>query len=357
MSAPLTRPSAEAAAWSARERRRVQRHLRRAERSARRAPVAALDPLRRLVRALLLDELAAYRARGRFPRNLDATGRTPVFVDALGTRCAVAHLLDASGESALVDAISARRNLATVDELADEARLAAWLHAAGLTLAEAAAIQPGYSYVPASCVCGREDFSAAPPYGTPATAVLDVQLLESRAASYDVATGVVVAIDGVTPSYAVGQTVRVLVPNVLGPLSQGSMVLVPVGGPTSGYRFDIPDGGHGATPIDGGADAATPAAPVDAGEPLLGGYAVQNGAVTCSGALAPLDRSQFIRAVEAPECTAVLGSIDARWTQRTSMGRDDGTTCACSIPMGAAGGPSTLGILLALLAARRRRRR
>ncbi len=129
MSAPLTRPSAEAA-WSARERRRVQRHLRRAERSARRAPVAALDPMRRLVRALLLDELAAYRARGLFPRNLDAPGRTPVFVDALGTRCAVAHLLDASGESALVDAIAARRNLATVDELADEARLAAWLHAA-----------------------------------------------------------------------------------------------------------------------------------------------------------------------------------------------------------------------------------
>ena len=74
-------------------------------------------------------------------------------------------------------------------------------------------------------------------------------------------------------------------------------------------------------------------------------------------ALAPLERSQFIRAVEAPECTAVLGSIDARWTQRTSDGSGDGTTCECSIPAAGAGGPSTLGILLALLAARRRRRR
>jgi hypothetical protein len=106
MSAPIVRPTA-AEFSGPRERRRVRAHLRRAERSARRASTAHLDPLRRRVRALLLDELAAYRARGLFPRNITVSGFNPVFVDDVGTRCAVAHLLDVAGGMRVALAASA----------------------------------------------------------------------------------------------------------------------------------------------------------------------------------------------------------------------------------------------------------
>jgi MYXO-CTERM domain-containing protein len=348
MLAPVAHPSA--APSHRRELHRIRRHLRRAEVAARRAPDADLDPLRRMVRALLLDELAAYRARGLFPRNHVVRGLHPVFVDEVGTRCAVAHLLDASGQSALVDDIASRRNLAYVDELADEPALVAWLHAAGLTLAEAAAIQPGYTFVPSSCVCGTESFGARPPYGTPATAVLDIQALESTS-TYGPVPGVVVAIDGTTSQYAVGQAVRVLVPSEL--VAQGALILAPVGGPTEGFRFNIPDAGHGS-PMDAAADAAPPPPPVDAGGPLLGGYVLHAGAILCPGAIGPLTRAQFTNAVKAPVCTAALASIDPRWTEARYEGLETG--CSCSVQGGSVGASGTLALLLALLATRRRRR-
>jgi hypothetical protein len=62
--------------------------------------------------------------------------------------------LDMSGESELVRRIARERNHARVRELADEPRLAAWLAAVGLSLEEAAAIQPSYYTGRAACVCG-----------------------------------------------------------------------------------------------------------------------------------------------------------------------------------------------------------
>lgn len=340
MSAPIVRPTA-AEFSSPRERRRVRAHLRRAERSARRASTAHLDPLRRRVRALLLDELAAYRARGLFPRNVTVPGFNPVFVDDLGTRCAVAHLLDAAGESALVDDIAARRNLAYVDELADEPRLVAWLAAAGLSLAEAAAIQPGYMYRPSSCVCGGESWGPAPPYATPATAVLDVRTVTTSDGLYNTPIeGVVAAIDGRAPGYAVGQSVRMRIGNANATVPAGATVLVPVGGVGAIHPFNVPDGGDGQAQ--------------DGGAPLLGGYVVQQGAIKCSGAIGPLDRATFTRAVQSPQCTAVLAAEDERWAQL--RGRWGGEGCACAVPAGAPATSGTLGILLALLAFRRRRR-
>jgi hypothetical protein len=136
------------------EARRVAAHLARAEALAAAADVSRLDPPRRLARALLLAELRRYRAAGRFPRNPRGGAPTPIFVDAGGTRCAMAHLLELGGERALVARIRRERNLARVRELADEPRLRAWLAAAGLTLPEAAAIQPVYCGPAApDCVC------------------------------------------------------------------------------------------------------------------------------------------------------------------------------------------------------------
>jgi hypothetical protein len=185
--------------------------------------------------------------------------------------------------------------------------------------------------------------------------VLDVQLLATRGADERIASGVVVAVDGAAPGYAVGQTVQVFIANASGAVPQGAIVVVPVGGPTSGYAFNIPDAGHGPAPVDAGADAGPPPPPTDAGPPLLGAYLVQGGAINCTGAIGPLPRAQFVRAVESPTCTATLGALDPRWNSAHDLygGSSDG---GCAVSLGAGGAPSTLGILLALLATRRRRR-
>jgi len=127
-----------------RERRRIESHLRGAEQLARlRTP--CLDRLRSLNRAMLLDELARYRRAGRFPRNYEFRNKlVPHFVDSHGTRCALAHLLEISGQAELVLDIAGRRNNARVRELSGSAELLAWLTSAGLSLEEAARIQPEY---------------------------------------------------------------------------------------------------------------------------------------------------------------------------------------------------------------------
>ncbi len=136
------------------ERNRVTRHLLRAERLLARRDVSALDPLRRANRRLLLDELGRYRSTGRFPRNRERrAGLTPVFRDDRGTHCAVAHLLAISGHGEIVERVAASRNLARVRELADLPELRAWLAAAGLTLEEAALIQPSYCDVSMADTC------------------------------------------------------------------------------------------------------------------------------------------------------------------------------------------------------------
>jgi MYXO-CTERM domain-containing protein len=142
----------------------------------------------------------------------------------------------------------------------------------------------------------------------------------------------VAAIDGRAPGYAVGQSVRMRIGN--------ANATVPVGGVGAIHPFNVPDGGDGQAQ--------------DGGAPLLGGYVVQQGAIKCSGAIGPLDRATFTRAVQSPQCTAVLAAEDERWAQR--RGRWGGEGCACAVPAGAPATSGTLGILLALLAFRRRRR-
>jgi hypothetical protein len=116
--------------------------------------------------------VARYRVRGRFPRNPDFAEPTPYFVDASGTGCAVAHLLELGGGADLVARIARERNNAYVHELVDEPRLLAWLAAAGLTVEEAAAIQPTYDcFSDYDCVCGGTGEPVR--YPVPAKGVLE----------------------------------------------------------------------------------------------------------------------------------------------------------------------------------------
>jgi MYXO-CTERM domain-containing protein len=128
---------------------RVQTHLLGAERIARRGSSRTLPRAVRVVRALLFAELRRYRRARRFPKNVDFADRQmPYFIDGEGTRCAVAHLMEATGQGALVSEIARTKNNARVKELADGARVRAWLEAVGLTAAEAARIQPTYDCPP-----------------------------------------------------------------------------------------------------------------------------------------------------------------------------------------------------------------
>lgn len=123
---------------------RVRAHVTRVEAELRAADVSHLTPAQRAARARHLDVLRAYRDTGVFPHNHVVDRRTPVFVDEHGTNCAVGHLIARSGREDLVRRIARTRNYATVPELADDPELAAWLDEAGLSVEEAARIQPWY---------------------------------------------------------------------------------------------------------------------------------------------------------------------------------------------------------------------
>lgn len=134
-------PSAVAAA----EADRIRLHLGNVEFALRARETDGLSAGRQARRAVALDWLREYRRRGLFPRNHTHPGeRVPVFVDEHGTHCAVGYLLKRSGETALVADVVAADNNIRVGELAGNERFRHWLEETGLTLEEAAWIQPEY---------------------------------------------------------------------------------------------------------------------------------------------------------------------------------------------------------------------
>lgn len=98
-------------------------------------------------REVQVERLAAYAARGRFPRNADFPGRlVPYFVDASGTACAVGHLMQVDGQRPLVAAVSAATNHVRIGEI-QEGPVLDWILHSGLTQAECAFIQPSYACI------------------------------------------------------------------------------------------------------------------------------------------------------------------------------------------------------------------
>jgi hypothetical protein len=130
------------------EVRRVQAHLARVSRELAADPRPGLSPEQRVARRSALRWLDQYRDTGVFPHNHVRAGRVPVFVDPHGTPCAVGYLMLRSGEDALVERIVRSDNLVRVHELRDDPEVSAWLDSHGLTLDEAARIQPTYGERP-----------------------------------------------------------------------------------------------------------------------------------------------------------------------------------------------------------------
>src|SRR5690606_33710120 len=105
-----------------------------------------LSDVQLAARRQVVDALRAYRDRGEFGRGHDVGARVPYFVDAQGRRCAVAEMLHASGELALIERVRTANNHAWILDLAGDAAFEDWLVRHGLAFDEAARVQSPVPY-------------------------------------------------------------------------------------------------------------------------------------------------------------------------------------------------------------------
>lgn len=128
----------------------VIRHLNAALHTLSERDLSAFSAVQLRNRAKLIEALVLYRNAGAFPQNRDfANEYRPYFVDPRsGAVCAVGHLMEFTGYTALVARIAAVDNHVRVSELAGDAEVVAWLEENGVSLDEAARIQPSYGFEP-----------------------------------------------------------------------------------------------------------------------------------------------------------------------------------------------------------------
>jgi hypothetical protein len=96
-------------------------------------------------RAMILQHLADYVAKGTTPKNEHVPWRTPVFIDDHGTICAVGYLIQQTAGDELPKAIAAAHRYDYIEDIAKAMpEVAAWIDGSGFTLEEIASIQPAY---------------------------------------------------------------------------------------------------------------------------------------------------------------------------------------------------------------------
>jgi hypothetical protein len=128
---------------------RLRAHFDSVDRELRARDVSHLSTGQRAMRATLIAWLGDYRNAGVFPENDKFPDRAvPFFRDSHGTLCAMAYLIDRSGGSDIVDHVAKTRNNAFIRELTGERALVSWLEESGLSVDEAARIQPTYGGFP-----------------------------------------------------------------------------------------------------------------------------------------------------------------------------------------------------------------
>ena len=309
---PLLAPRATPAA---RERARLRAHFREVLDELRARDVTGLGASQRATRGALIGVLARYAAAGVFPRNLEFPGRrVPHFVDAAGTPCAMAHLIAVSGHGELVARISGAANYAFIRELADDAELQAWLAWAGLSVAEAARIQPSYCFVTRAedCFC---NFVTA-----------DGVLEGTVVAFVDGDPSVqVAAVHGDVGTIKVGDEVV-----VTGNLELGDAAIVEVALTEQGPDFRP--------------------ARVDAD-----GVVEQSECSTDVPALQSKDAIEALLAGGSDACAASLEEVDPAWGESICDGERPGLGCGCDA-QDTSGAPLGSLLLVAAWWARRRRR-
>jgi hypothetical protein len=125
---------------------RLRAHFDSVDTELRHAKALKLTPSQRAARTTLIGWLQEYRDAGRFPRN-DRFPKLamPFFRDGHGALCAMAYLIERSGRRDLVDRIAMTRNNAFIAELANDPALRVWLDSVGVSVSEAARVQPTYA--------------------------------------------------------------------------------------------------------------------------------------------------------------------------------------------------------------------
>jgi hypothetical protein len=150
LAVPLTVATFEFNRLPVSEAERLHLHFDAVERELLAADVSQLTEAQRIARAMHIRRLREYADHGVFPRNTDHPGeRVPYFIDRFGTRCAMAYLIEQSGAGEYVGRVATRMNNASIHEIAGDPALGgvlhAWLRDNGVSLREAARIQPAYS--------------------------------------------------------------------------------------------------------------------------------------------------------------------------------------------------------------------
>jgi len=102
-----------------------------------------LTPAQLVKRTSLLAELKKYASAKTFPQNTFLPYQTPVFIDDLGTHCAVGFLMQQSGYENLAQTINNQQRFAYLKDIKVKG-VAAWAVENGFTADELAWIQPGY---------------------------------------------------------------------------------------------------------------------------------------------------------------------------------------------------------------------
>lgn len=123
----------------------VQFHLFHVLRVLDEADISDLTIHEKTNRARLIETLSTYCTSGRFPINTVSEKRTPVFIDAYDTHCAVGYLLKESGYGAIARDIAFQQNLAWVPEIKSD-ELLRLQQQSGLSLEEVKLIQGAYDF-------------------------------------------------------------------------------------------------------------------------------------------------------------------------------------------------------------------
>ncbi|MGB8224723.1 MAG: Kazal-type serine protease inhibitor domain-containing protein [Polyangiales bacterium] len=159
---PKTSLAEAGAGVLAADQARIRTHLSSVEAYLRRQDSSHLTPSQREARAENIEHLHQYWTTGVFPRNTLRDYPTPIFIDAAGRACAVGYLMIQSGWEAEADAVAERENLAYVNDI-QSPEVRQWIAQSGLTLQEAAWIQPSYDweYCGDKCPCDEEPVCGA----------------------------------------------------------------------------------------------------------------------------------------------------------------------------------------------------
>lgn len=121
----------------------IATHLKLVVTTLQQRDISHLSSAQKTNRLALLDVLDNYWQAKIFPINDYLNYKNPVFIDRVGTHCAVGYLMQQSGAEEIAQAINKEQKFAYISEIKNK-DVTIWANTNGFTLDELAWIQPGY---------------------------------------------------------------------------------------------------------------------------------------------------------------------------------------------------------------------